>query len=72
MLPGTRATFSDLAWLRRTGLAGAVLDRAARGAPVLGICGGYQMLGARVEDPEGIESEAGAPGRSTGSACCPS
>ena len=61
VLPGTRATFSDLAWLRRTGLAGAVLDRAARRAPVLGICGGYQMLGARVEDPDGIESEAAAP-----------
>ena len=64
VLPGTRATFADLAWLRRTGLAGAVLDRAARGAPVLGICGGYQMLGARVEDPDGIESDrigSGAP-----------
>ena len=64
VLPGTRATWSDLAWLRRTGLARAVLDRATRGAPVLGICGGYQMLGARVEDPDGIESDrtgSGAP-----------
>ena len=61
VLPGTRATFSDLAWLRRTGLADAVRDRAARDAPVLGICGGYQMLGARVEDPDGVEaSDAGA------------
>ena len=58
VLPGTRATFSDLAWLRRTGLADAVLDRAHRGAPVLGICGGYQMLGARVEDPDAVEADA--------------
>ncbi len=58
VLPGTRATFSDLAWLRRTGIADVVLDRARRGAPVLGICGGYQMLGVRVEDPAGIEADA--------------
>ena len=57
VLPGTRATFSDLAWLRRTGLADAVLDRARRGAPLVGICGGYQMLGLRVEDPDGVESD---------------
>ena len=59
VLPGTRATLSDLAWLRRTGLADAVLDRARRGAPVLGICGGYQALGVRVEDPDGVEAERG-------------
>lgn len=58
VLPGTRATFADLAWLRRTGLADAVRDRTRRGAPVLGICGGYQMLGLRVEDPDGIEADA--------------
>ncbi|HEY0239885.1 MAG TPA: cobyric acid synthase [Friedmanniella sp.] len=57
VLPGTRATFSDLAWLRLTGLADAVVDRARRHAPVLGICGGYQMLGTRVEDPDGVEAE---------------
>ncbi len=56
ILPGTRATLSDLAWLRRTGLADAVTDRARRGAPVLGICGGYQALGDRVEDPDAVES----------------
>lgn len=44
VLPGSRATISDLAWLRRSGLADVVLERARRGAPVLGICGGYQML----------------------------
>ena len=60
VLPGTRATFSDLGWLRRTGLADAVLDRARRRAPVLGICGGYQMLGLGVEDLEGVETQAPA------------
>jgi len=63
VLPGTRATVPDLAWLRRTGIADALLDRARRGAAVLGICGGYQMLGVRVEDPDGIES--GSPGADT-------
>ncbi len=58
VLPGTRATLSDLAWLRRTGVADALLDRSRRGAAVLGVCGGYQMLGTRVEDPDGIETGA--------------
>ena len=50
VLPGTRATVSDLGWLRRTGLAAALVARARRGRPVLGICGGYQMLGSRIWD----------------------
>lgn len=54
VLPGSRATVSDLAWLRRTGLADVVLERAARGAPVLGICGGYQMLLDEIVD-DGVE-----------------
>ena len=54
VLPGSRATTSDLAWLRRTGLADVVLERAARGAPVLGICGGYQMLLDEIVD-DGVE-----------------
>lgn len=57
VLPGSRATVSDLAWLRRTGLAQIVVERARRGAPVLGICGGYQMLLDEIVD-EGIESSA--------------
>ncbi|MCW2933800.1 MAG: hypothetical protein JWM19_4762 [Actinomycetia bacterium] len=57
ILPGTRATVSDLGWLRSTGLAAAIAERAARGLPVLGICGGYQMLAATIEDD--IESRAG-------------
>jgi adenosylcobyric acid synthase len=57
ILPGTRATVSDLGWLRETGIADAVTERAARGLPVLGICGGYQMLAAAIEDD--VESRAG-------------
>ncbi|EON24594.1 cobyric acid synthase [Nocardioides sp. CF8] len=59
VLPGTRATISDLAWLRSRGLDVAIRAHAARGRPVLGICGGFQMLGASVSDPSGVE---GAPG----------
>ena len=55
VLPGSKATVSDLAWLRRTGLAEAVVDHAKAGRPVLGICGGYQMLGRRIADPHGVE-----------------
>ncbi len=58
VIPGSRATVSDLEWLRDTGLAGVIRERVARGKPVLGICGGYQMLGERIEDE--IESHAGA------------
>ena len=57
VLPGSRATVADLAWLRERGLAGAVAARAARGGPVLGICGGYQMLAAGIRDD--VESGAG-------------
>jgi adenosylcobyric acid synthase len=57
VIPGSRATISDLDWLRRTGLAGVIAARAQRSAPVLGICGGYQMLAAMIDDP--IESAQG-------------
>jgi adenosylcobyric acid synthase len=57
ILPGTRATVADLGWLRERGLAAVVADRARAGRPVLGICGGYQMLGAEIDDP--VESRAG-------------
>lgn len=60
VLPGTRATLADLAWLRERGLDLAVQRHAAAGRPVLGICGGCQMLGARIEDPDGIEGAPGA------------
>ena len=60
VLPGTRATLTDLAWLRERGLDRAILDHAAAGKPVLGICGGFQMLGGRILDPDGVEGAAGA------------
>lgn len=59
VLPGTRATVADLAWLRSRGLDRAILDHAAAGRPVLGICGGFQMLGRSVADPDGVEGEPG-------------
>ena len=57
IVPGTRATVADLGWLRERGLAAVLADRARAGRPVLGICGGYQMLGAEIDDP--VESRAG-------------
>ncbi|HEX4829740.1 MAG TPA: cobyric acid synthase [Trebonia sp.] len=57
ILPGTRATVSDLGWLRETGIAAAIAGRASRGEPVLGICGGYQMLARTIRDD--VESRAG-------------
>jgi adenosylcobyric acid synthase len=58
VLPGSRSTVEDLRWLRDRGLADALLARAAAGRPVLGICGGYQMLGREIHDE--VESGAGA------------
>jgi adenosylcobyric acid synthase len=56
VLPGTRATVADLEWMRSRGLDQAVRSRIPAGRPVLGICGGYQMLAEAIEDPDGIES----------------
>ncbi len=58
VLPGTRATVADLGWLRDRGLDEVLRSRAAQGRPVLGICGGYQMLGTEVADD--VESRAGS------------
>jgi len=55
VLPGSKQTRVDLAWLRRSGLDRAVALHAASGGRVLGICGGLQMLGDRLEDPHGLE-----------------
>ena len=46
----------DLLWLRQCGLEAAISKLAQRGTPVLGVCGGYQMLGQTLADPEGTES----------------
>ncbi len=58
ILPGTKATIADLGWLRDSGLAGAIIraSRASDGPTVLGICGGYQMLGSHIVDTDGVEA----------------
>lgn len=55
ILPGTKSTLADLRDIRESGVADAVVRAFRRGKKVIGICGGYQMMGARVEDPEGME-----------------
>ncbi|SCG74518.1 cobyric acid synthase [Micromonospora humi] len=57
VLPGSKSTVADLAWLRESGLADAVRAHAAAGRPLLGICGGFQMLGRAIHDP--VESRQG-------------
>ena len=56
IIPGTKTTIPDLAWMNKQGLSQAVKDLHAGGAAVIGVCGGYQMLGTKVSDPEHIES----------------
>ena len=56
ILPGTKNTVGDLLWLRQSGLEAALLKLAAGGTPVLGVCGGYQMLGQTLDDSQGTES----------------
>ena len=55
VLPGTKNTMADLSWLRQSGLEARILKHAAAGKPVIGVCGGYQMLGLTVSDPYGVE-----------------
>jgi adenosylcobyric acid synthase len=57
VVPGSKSTVTDLAWLRTRGLADAIAVHAAQGKPVLGICGGFQMLCRRIDDA--VESHAG-------------
>jgi adenosylcobyric acid synthase len=63
VLPGTKSTLADLAWLRETGLASWIQNQHKAGATVIGICGGYQMLGEFILDPQGVD---GAPGECAG------
>jgi adenosylcobyric acid synthase len=60
VLPGTRATVNDLAWLRGRGMADEIRKRADEGRPVLGVCGGYQMLAEHIVDD--VESKTGKTG----------
>ncbi|MGZ5365692.1 MAG: cobyric acid synthase [Mycobacterium sp.] len=57
VIPGSKATVADLAWLRERGLADAIVAHARLGKPVLGVCGGFQMLCSRIDDT--VESQAG-------------
>jgi adenosylcobyric acid synthase len=59
VLPGTKNTIADLEWLRDVGLASWIQRQHARGAVLIGICGGYQMLGQKVRDPDATESGSG-------------
>ncbi|SDL23694.1 cobyric acid synthase [Siphonobacter aquaeclarae] len=56
ILPGSKNTVEDLISLRQRGMAAAILSARKNGKTVIGICGGYQMMGESVEDPEGVES----------------
>ena len=56
LLPGTKSTIADLRWLRQSGLEAAILKAADAGTLIFGICGGYQMLGRTVSDPEQVEA----------------
>jgi adenosylcobyric acid synthase len=57
VLPGSKATVTDLEWLRGNGLAAGIQEHARHGKPVLGICGGFQMLGSKITDS--VESRTG-------------
>jgi adenosylcobyric acid synthase len=62
VVPGTKQTLDDLAWLRRSGFADALSAHAAMRRPLVGVCGGLQMLGREVRDPLGVEGGGGAAG----------
>ena len=56
LLPGTKSTIADLLWLRQSGLEASILKAASNGVPVFGVCGGFQMLGKSISDPQGVEA----------------
>lgn len=66
ILPGTKNTMGDLKWIRESGLEACVLKASASGTPVWGICGGYQMLGEVLCDPDQVEDG----GTMQGMDCC--
>jgi adenosylcobyric acid synthase len=59
ILPGTKNTIGDLEWFRRSGLDAWILQQSRAGARVIGVCGGYQMMGESIADPHRVESDAG-------------
>ena len=56
LIPGTKSTIMDLMWLRQCGLEAALQKAAASGTLIFGICGGYQMMGELISDPEQVEA----------------
>ena len=56
IIPGTKSTISDLLWMRENGLEASILKAASSGTPVFGICGGFQMLGKKIMDPDHLVS----------------
>jgi adenosylcobyric acid synthase len=59
LLPGSKMTLDDLAWLKRSGMAARIRQLAGTGTPVVGICGGYQLMGEWLVDPDGVEATPG-------------
>jgi adenosylcobyric acid synthase len=56
ILPGSKSTTADLSYLWQSGLAESIIQKVRNGTPLIGICGGFQMLGKEVKDPHGVES----------------
>ncbi|MCW5200421.1 cobyric acid synthase, partial [Desulfobulbus sp. F4] len=66
ILPGSKNVIADLVWLEQTGLTAALRRAAKQGREIVGICGGFQMLGKSVADPHGLEGQPGSVGKGIG------
>ena len=60
ILPGSKSVRDDLAWLRQSGWESVILRHLRYGGKLIGLCGGYQMLGSLIDDPQGVEGEPGS------------